>query len=347
MNLPIIILSGVLILLIVVVIEATVILCRQKRNIAFQQNESEIFKEFRERLEDKLSQFHLNDEKLAEMVKNNAESVSSRLCEISSQLKALASDLNKQLERINPSYTTERLEGFCGQIMNRVISLEAKIYDLKRVNEQLVVDCRNQKNSPSATPSKVKAQTDKPSPENLKPPCKGKLIADLVKSLDPGENASPAETRKFEQQVKIINMIDGVLKISDIQAPPNFTLTLDTHWVKELGIKYEQVAKVDVMLLARLFNLDCDDIMWHMTNSLFPKTFEGKSIFWDYGWKRGDIYHEPRLAMVDDATYTITHGKDFWKDVTFDENIQAPDYTPCFLRVFNYCTQKDYFNRNK
>ena len=68
MNLPIIILSGVLILLIVVVIEATVILCRQKRNIAFQQNESEIFKEFRERLEDKLSQFHLNDEKLAEIM---------------------------------------------------------------------------------------------------------------------------------------------------------------------------------------------------------------------------------------------------------------------------------------
>ena len=76
---------------------------RQKRNITFQQSESDISKEFRDRLGSHLSQSRQNDEELAEIVKNNAESINSNLCEIASQLKILAADFNKQVERINPT----------------------------------------------------------------------------------------------------------------------------------------------------------------------------------------------------------------------------------------------------
>ena len=50
-----------------------------------------------------LSQSRQNDEKLVEMVKKNAESINSNLCEISSQLKFLSTEFNKQVEKINPT----------------------------------------------------------------------------------------------------------------------------------------------------------------------------------------------------------------------------------------------------
>ena len=68
MSLSIIIPSAILILLIIAVIETTIIVCRQKRNITFQQSENDISKEFRDRLESNLSQSRQNDEKLIEMV---------------------------------------------------------------------------------------------------------------------------------------------------------------------------------------------------------------------------------------------------------------------------------------
>lgn len=346
MNLPIVILFFVLILLIIAVIEATIIVCRQKRNIAFQQNESDISKEFRDRLDGNLSHSRLNDEKLAEMVKNNAESINSKLSDISSQLKLLSTEFNKQVERINPSYTTERVENFCGQIMNRVISLEEKIYDLKRVCEKISVHTTPSKSSsidePLVNHSDITTATTLKGNRNL--------ISDLIKSMNPGENANPAETKKFEMQVKIINMVDEVLKISEIQDPPNFTLTLDTHWVKELGISYEQVARVDVMLLARLFNLGADDILNHLTDTILPKEIKGISIFWDAAWKRSDDYLLWSTKIVGDINNVIydgdasTIGKDFWKNIPFGD-VRQPDYTPSFSRIFYYCTQKDYFNR--
>ena len=103
MSLSIFIPSAILILLIIAVIETTIIVCRQKRNITFQQSESDISKKFRYRLESDLSQSRQNDEELAEIVKNNAKSINSNLCEIASQLKILAADCNKQVERINPT----------------------------------------------------------------------------------------------------------------------------------------------------------------------------------------------------------------------------------------------------
>lgn len=345
MSLSIIILSAILVLLIIAVIEATILVCRQKRNIDLQQNESDISKEFRDRLEGNLSLSRLNDEKLAEMVKNNTESINSKLSDISSQLKLLSTEFNKQVEKINPSYTTERVENFCGQIMNRVISLEEKIYDLKRVCEKISVPTTPSKSSSIDEP--LVNQSDITTATTLRG--NRNLISDLIKSMNPGENANPAETRKFELQVKIINMVDEVLKISDIQAPQNFTLTLNTHWVNELGINYGQVARADVMLLARLFNLDADTILYHMTDALFSREAKGMSIFWDSAWKRGDDYllstsveaGSNGFAYNDNAS---TIGKDFWKKIPFDE-IQSPDYVPCFARIFSYCEQKNYFCR--
>ena len=103
------------------------------------------------------------------------------------------------------------------------------------------------------------------------------------------------------------------------------------------------------MLLARLFNLDADTILYHMTDALFSREAKGMSIFWDSAWKRGDDYllstsvedGSNGFAYNDNAS---TIGKDFWKKIPFDE-IQSPDYVPCFARIFSYCEQKNYFCR--
>jgi len=291
---------------------------------------------------EQISRVLQGSESILEFVRKDSETTDEILRKITEQVKLLQ-DIKKEIEAIKPNNTTERIEGFCGQIMNRVISLEEKIYDLKRVQEQIVADCKN--HAPS---QEVQSQPVPPSPENNLPPTKGKLIADLVKSINPGDNATPAEKKKFEMQVEIINMVDEILKISDITPSQDFSLTLNTNWVKELGFNYEQIARVDTMLLARLFKFDAEDIIYHYSDSGFiPKEHKGKSIFWDSAWKRGDDFERDYAREPDGfiSEPVSAFGKDFWKKVSFDGETKAPDSTPCFQRVFYYCEQNDYFNR--
>ena len=279
---------------------------------------------------------------ILELVKKNDGTVETALAEIVRHTERFQS-VEKNLNGIS-----EFLEEIRRQITNRVISLEEKIYDLKRINEQIAADYRSQNIASSASSSELKSQIEPSSPADRTPPCKGNLIAALVKSIDPGDHATPAEKKKFEMQAEIINMVDEVLKISDLSADPDFTLTLDTNWVTELGFKYEQIARVDIMLLARLFKFDAEDIIYHLSDGfILPKTCLGKSIFWRFAISRGDDFErdyalEPGAIL---STPIDSFGKDFLKMLSFDGETKAPDYTPCFQRVFYYCEQNDYFNR--
>ncbi|MBO4630557.1 MAG: hypothetical protein J5858_01405 [Lentisphaeria bacterium] len=329
-------------LLLVILAVVTGIMLKQKKGALRNEDAIKGCNAILDEQKEQISRVLQGNGSILELVKKDSETMDKLLRDIPQQMQLLQ-DIKKGIEAIKQNNSTERIEGFCGQIMNRVISLEEKIYDLKRVQEQIVADCKN--HAPS---QEVQLQTAPPSPENNMPPTKGKLIADLVKSIDPGDNATPAQKKKFEMQVEIINMVDEVLKISDLNTNSDFTLTLDTDWVKELGFNYEQIARVDTMLLARLFKLDAEDIIYHLSDGFFlPKTCSGKSIFWNFASSRGDDFEreyarEPGAILSESIS---SFGKGFWKMLSFDGETKAPDYVPCFQRVFYYCEQKDYFNR--
>ena len=334
-------------LLLVILAVVTGIMLKQKKGALRNEDGIKSCNAILDEQKEQISRVLQGNGSIHELVKKGSETTDEVLREITRQMQLLQ-DIKKEIEAIKPNYSTERIEGFCGQIMNRVISLEEKIYDLKRINEQLATDYRSQKIPSTAPSAEVKSQTVPPPPADRTHPCKGKLIADLVKSIDPGDNATPAQKKKFEMQVEIINMVDEVLKISDLNTNPDFTLTLDTDWVKELGFNYEQIARVDTMLLARLFKLDAEDIIYHLSDGFFlPKTCSGKSIFWNFASSRGDDFEreyarEPGAILSESIS---SFGKGFWKMLSFDGETKAPDYVPCFQRVFYYCEQKDYFNR--
>ena len=329
-------------LLLVILVVVICIMLRQKKSDLRNEDAIKSSNAILDEQKEQISRVLQGSESILELVKKDSETTNEMLCEITQQMQLLQ-DIKKEIEAIKPNYTTERIEGFCGQIMNRVISLEEKICDLKRMQEQVTADCKS-----SAPSQVVKSQTDPLSSANNTPPSKGKLIADLVKSINPGDNATPAEKKKFEMQVEIINMVDEILKISDITPSPDFSLTLNTNWVKELGFNYEQIARVDTMLLARLFKFDAEDIIYHLSDGFFlPKTCGGKSIFWHFASSRGDDFErdyarEPGSILSNPIT---SFGKEFWKMLSFDGETKAPDYVPCFQRVFYYCEQNDYFNR--
>ena len=330
------------ILLLGILVVVICIMLRQKKSDLHNEDAIKSSNAILDEQKEQISRVLQGNESILEFVKKDSEITDEMLREITQQMQLLQ-DIKKGIEAIKPNNTTERIEGFCGQIMNRVISLEEKIYDLKRVQEQIAADCKN--HAPS---QEVQLQPAPPSPENNMPPTKGKLIADLVKSINPGENATPAEKKKFEMQVEIINMVDEILKISDITPSQDFSLTLNTNWVKELGFNYEQIARVDTMLLARLFKFDAEDIIYHLSDGFFlPKTIGGKSIFWHFASSRGDDFERDYAREPDSiiSNPITSFGKEFWKMLSFDGETKAPDYTPCFQRVFYYCEQNDYFNR--
>lgn len=335
-------------LLLVILAVVTGIMLKQKKGALHNEDAIKGCNAILDEQKEQISRIFQGNEAILELVKKGIETTDEVLREITRQMQLLQ-DIKKEIEAIKPNYSTERIEGFCGQIMNRVISLEEKIYDLKRIDEQLATDYRSQKLPSTAPTVEVKSQTlAQLPPADRTPPCKGKLIAQLVKSLDPGDHATPAEMKKFEMQAEIINMVDEVLKISDLSADPDFTLTLNTNWVTELGFNYEQIARVDIMLLARLFKFDAEDIIYHLSDGfILPKTCSGKSIFWHFASSRGDDFErdyalEPGAIL---STPINSLGKDFLKMLSFDGETKAPDYTPCFQRVFYYCEQNDYFNR--
>lgn len=335
------------ILLLGILVVVICIMLRQKKSDLRNEDAIKGCNAILDEQKEQISRVLQGSESILELVKKDSETANEMLREITQQMQLLQ-DIKKEIEAIKPNYTSERIEGFCGQIMNRVISLEEKIYDLKRINEQLATDYRSQKIPSTAPSAEVKSQTVPPPPADRTPPCKGKLIADLVKSIDPGDHATPAEKKKFEMQAEIINMVDEILKISDINPSPDFSLTLNTNWVKELGFNYEQIARVDIMLLARLFKFDAEDIIYHLSDGfILPKTIGGKSIFWHFASSRGDDFErdyarEPGSILSNPIT---SFGKEFWKMLSFDGETKAPDYVPCFQRVFYYCEQNDYFNR--
>lgn len=343
----IIFLSANSFLLLVILAIVTGIILKQKKVALRNEDGIKSYNAILDEQKEQISRVLQGNGSIHELVKKGSETTDQVMHEITRQTQLLQ-DIKKEVEAIKPNYTSERIEGFCGQIMNRVISLEEKIYDLKRINEQLATDYRSQKIPSTAPSAEVKSQTVPPPPADRTPPCKGKLIADLVKSINPGGHATPAEKKKIEMQVEIINMVDEVLKISDLSADPDFALTLDTNWVTELGFKYEQIARVDIMLLARLFKFDAEDIIYHLSDGfILPKTCSGKSIFWHFASSRGDDFErdyalEPGAIL---STPIDSFGKDFLKMLSFDGETKAPDYTPCFQRVFYYCEQNDYFNR--
>lgn len=335
-------------LLLVILAVVTGIMLKQKKGALRNEDAIKGCNAILDEQKEQISRVLQGNGSILELVKKGSETTDEVLREITRQMQLLQ-DIKKEIEAIKPNYSTERIEGFCGQIMNRVISLEEKIYDLKRINEQLATDYRSKKLPSTATTVEVKAQTvTQLPPADRTPPCNGRLIADLVKSIDPGEHATPAEKKKFELQVEIINMVDEVLKISELKTNPDFTLTLNTSWVKELGFNYEQIARVDVMLLARLFKYDSEDIIYHLSDAFFlPKTLTGKSIFWNFAISRGDDFERDYARKPDSilSDPISSFGKEFWKMLSFDGETKAPDYVPCFQRVFYYCEQNDYFNR--
>ena len=291
-------LSANSLLLLVILAVVTGIILKQKKGALRNEDAIKGCNAILDEQKEQISRVLQGSGSILELVKKGSETTDQVMHEITRQTQLLQ-DIKKEVEAIKPNYTSERIEGFCGQIMNRVISLEEKIYDLKRINEQLATDYQSQKIVSSAPSSGIKSQAEPPPPADRTPPCKGNLISDLVKTIDPGDHATPAEKKKYKLQVEIINKVDEVLKISDMKTAPDFTLTLDTNWMAELGFSYEQIAQVD-SVLSKLFECCADSF------------FSQESVFWYFARARG----------VTDLAYI-----------------------PCFKRVFNYCIDKDYFNR--
>ncbi len=328
-------------LLLIILVIAVMIMRRQKAEARDREKALENSNEFQREQKENISAIRQDDAAIIENIGKNAESLNAALSDISRQ-KLLIQELPKAVGEMVPHGISERVDGCCAQITNRLFALEEKIGDLKRIHARMLDDLANRRSASAASAPEELPQTV-PAPPRTR-----NLIAELIASMAPGNNASPAQKKKFEMQAEIVRMVDEILKISVMTPSPDFSLTPDTDWVKELGFNYEQVAQVDIMLLARLFKLDAEDIINHLSDSgFFPKEYEGKSIFWRAAWRRGDDFdrdyaREPGAIVSEPIS---SFGRDFWKKVSFNGETKEPDYITCFQRVFYYCEQKDYFNR--
>ena len=82
---------------------------------------------------EQISRIFQENESILELVKKDSQTTDEILCEITRQMQLLQ-DIKKEIDAIKPNYSTERIEGFCGQIKNRVIPLEtSSIYTEKEL----------------------------------------------------------------------------------------------------------------------------------------------------------------------------------------------------------------------